>query len=186
MNPPINEMDPPRIEVGRDSSVHPCCSDSCARPRTSVRPTLRRHRSPRPAIAKQPLEALRRAFGQRLDERALDTSLRDAAAIDQSLQRLFQRAQITYALPDVCQFVLSDALRCRAGPAIVERQQRFNIIERETQRLRTLDEAQPRERFGRIAPYASCRSLGGPATGPGGGNSVYAPQSANATLASLE
>ena len=179
-------MDPPRIEVGRDSSVHPCCSDSCARPRTSVRPPVRRHRSPRPAIVKRPLDALRRTLGQRLDERALDAPLRDATAIDQGLQRSFQRTKIAYALPDVCQFVLPDASRCRAGLAIVERQQRFNIIERETQRLRTLDEAQPRERFGRIAPYASCRSLGGPATGPGGGNSVYAPQSANATLASLE
>ena len=50
-----------------------------------------------------PLDALSRTLGQRLDERALDAPLRNAAAIDQGRQRSFQRPRIAYALPDVCQ-----------------------------------------------------------------------------------
>ena len=85
---------PPRGSFATPDRATAIATRPAMRARTSVRHQgCHPHsRSPRPAITKRPLDALRRAFGQRLDERALDASLRDAAAIDQGLQRFFQRA----------------------------------------------------------------------------------------------
>ena len=91
---------------------------------------------------------------ERVDERTAHLSPRLRTATHQTLKGDFQRAQPFQPLTHFAQLVLPDASRDRAALTSVERKKRLNVVQRETQSLGALDEAQPPQSVSRVPPDA--------------------------------
>lgn len=128
--------------------------------------TVRRHRGQgtKPQVARQLntrlLPSSRRVrLHQRIDEWTADLALGGRAFSDQLLQRTLECLQCLDALPHVCELVLAELSRRSAGLTIVERQQSLNVVEREAERLRTLDEPEASKSLGRVTTDSAGRTF---------------------------
>ena len=97
-------------------------------------------------------------FGQHRDQLTRGAPTPAAALRDERGQRGLQRLQVAHLIADALQLVLPDCPRlvaCRL--AALQSQQGMDVVQRETQQLCSLDEAQPVQGRRRVAADAAGR-----------------------------